>query len=599
MDSPNPQNPQVPQDPRLDWQQTESGLVLPSDMARLGDVDPSMLRALIGQSALSMPGVNEELDTSDPDTFRMLAEAAKRMFIGDSNVPASSKDRARISTSYETAEVGKAYPIPTMEAVKRAGIKPEGAGGAPLRRLERFVRKVGVIYFGNTENFTNQDERRAKANKLFMELMHNKESTGPDELIRALFARESPDRPGVWIDIHDPNKTYNAAQVAQARQQWFQDPSAFAAAFWYEIHKSAHELQFTETIKRTFELVNEAAKRRQYSFEGGPFTDRDIAGLILGIGYAHKGQHLSFRHLYYEINAKGEYEYRGVDAVKLIQEMAAKIRSYELSGFSAVDIANLTTIVETALETTIDKAEEPTSVEFIKSQFILQRAAMIISILRYGSNVNPEGDDAGALALRDKLGARGLLSMPPVRFNKETGQLFLDGQPLRTGGTALAEKNWEKVAAITDVACELFPNLKYIDQKELSILNASNYYFLEAERQKWIDTFGNLEGFDEQAALSRIRRENIKITKDSKASLSPANPEDRGKLKQLRRRQRSDARKVKRKRVRNNNEQLKAGRKQRKQQEWEQALIDARNRRREEYRRQQEQQQNNGDPDNA
>lgn len=453
--------------------------------AKLAEFLSAQARSGVGQA---LGTGNEELadpDSSDPQTFEDVALATQTMFVEGTNLPASSKDARRIAKNYQEAG-GDRFPIPTMYAVKASEKKHDKENGtgvyAPVSRFERAVRKLGVLGYRTNEDIFNENAQRSIMNKKAMELMNELQGTGNDSQIRALYSTEV--RPGVWQNLHT-GEEFSAADVAEARKYWFQDVSHFAAAFWYEINKSASETEFNATLQRTFELLNEAVSRPNYSSAGARFSDRDIAGILLGVGYAWKATHLSLKHLDYGINKDGLYEYRGVKTIKLIQEMSTKFRAYEMAGFSPVDIANLAFTTEQALQASIEFKDRPTSPEFIKSQFILQRAAKIVSDMRYASTVDPEGDDASAQNFRQLMSARGMLTRPAIRIGKEDKQIYLDGQPLRAGASAVAGAGWDQIAGFTDAACFLFPNLKYISREEASPLDKISPVRVERARQDW------------------------------------------------------------------------------------------------------------------
>lgn len=506
---------------------------------------------LAQQNVAMSLGINQDeqpLDSSDLQTFEDVALASQTMFTEGTNIPKSSKDAPRISADYESAGNGS-FPIPTMHALKASekSKDKENKLNRPLTRTERVIRKIGVLGYRANEDIFNGNANRSSMNKKAMELMNELQATGNDSQIRALYATEI--RPGLWKNLHT-GEEFNAADIAEARKYWFQDPSHFAAAFWYEINKSASEDEFTNTLQRTFELINEAISRPSYSFDGVRFSDRDVAGLLLGVGYAWKATHLSLKHLDYGINSEGLYEYRGVKAVKLIQEMSTKFRAHEMSGFSPVDIANLAFITENALQASIDYIHNPTSPEFIKSQFILQRAAKIVSDMRYVSTVDPEGEDSNILREREIMGQRGMLTRPAIRIGSKDKQIYFDGQPLRAGSAAMAGAGWDQVAGFTDVACFLFPNLKYMSREELSTLDKNAVARVDKEREKWLDLYGSLDDFDEEEAEKRAKLKSIGIIKDKDEPLSSR--EKKKKRKQHRRSIKDGRREL----VRKNNQDL-------------------------------------------
>jgi hypothetical protein len=512
--------------------------------------------------AQSLQGGEQQLDTSDSAVFDQVALASKTLFVEGTNLPTTSKDRGRIAPDYDHA-VNGCYPIPTMREVR--GVQEELA---PVNMLERVVRRAGVSAYLTLEEFVNENQKRSNFNKKAMELMNELQGTGNDSQIRGLFAKEV--RPGVWVNIHS-GEEFSAADVADARRKWFQDPSHFAAAFWYEIHKSASEDEFNFTLERTFEMLNEAASRRGQTFAGVRFSNRDIAGILLGVGYAHKGIHQTLKHLNAGVNSEGLWEYRGVKGIKLLTELSTKLRPHEVANLSPIDVGNIAFITQNALMASVEYKNNPKSPEFIKSQYILQRAAKLISDMRYASTVDPEGSDAEALKFRQELQSRGLLSRPAIRIGRDDGLLYLDGQPLRSGASSLSSAGWEQVAGFTDVACELFPNIKYIDRSELTTLDRTAERAVEKAKQAWIKEHGSLTGFNEEDVIKYQALKAAEIIKTK--NMAPGYR----RTKKLRRQHRRNLNDKRSEMIDKNNRDLKETREQRRAREraeW----LDPRNR---------------------
>jgi len=334
-----------------------------------------------------------------------------------------------------------------------------------------------------------------------MELLQELMSTGDDSQIRKLFSTEVS--PGVWESIHEPvsgkvdkngikrRESVSASLVKEARKFWMNDVSSFAAAFWYELNKSTSEQQFSKTIQKGMELINEARSRSLMRIEGLPFIDGDVIGLLKGVGFIHAAEHLSLKHADWGLNDRGEFAYRGISAIPYLQELSTRKKPHEIAMYSPIDVANLAKITDIALNTSIEFKDQPQSQEFKESQYLLQRAAYIVSNLRYpmpGGQEDEKGNlQPGSSRMSQEQQLRNSLlgnrAKPAVSIDKD-GKVTLETQQIRTGSASMSTAMWEQIAQRTDVASYLFPNIKYIKREDYSTLDETIKSAKEGEIQK-------------------------------------------------------------------------------------------------------------------
>lgn len=398
------------------------------------------------------------------------------------------------------------YGIPTYQGTKRGGIfgsQEEADWQAPknpddnLSRFERMVRKAGAMGYVFAEDFSSTNLEQSRNNKKAMDLLNEMQGTGPDDQIRKLFARRNPDT-GQWLDIYT-GKEVVEADVRDARSLWMKTPAEMQAAIWYEITKVKSEGEFNMVLDRAFELCNEAAGSsrsnlvRTFTREPVAFSEESIYGIWKGLGFMHKANHLTFKHINFGVNKDpnspnyGQFDWSGFNAVEFITELSTKFKSYEMSGFSAIDAANISFMTEEALNISLEYRDRPASPEFKKAQYILSRIAAITNELRAGTpnvGVDPTDDDLRGLAAQSartiqQTQAQGLQAAAQgarqadmyrkesVKWDPKQNRYVYVGAYMdpRTGGAAAVAGQWKKTAAFVDIASDIFPNIKYQDDE--------------------------------------------------------------------------------------------------------------------------------------
>ncbi len=239
------------------------------------------------------------------------AEAYK----GNANDPNSRRNRARNGLEDRNI-LSRERGVSRVGGLQKAGVTDNQSAQTARwkRRLGRTLSPVGRVL-----NSGDLEAKRSALTKKQAELREQKTGYGPDDSVRAFYAKKGDD--GLWRSSTS-GKVFSDLDVQKANSLYGRGAglSASQAAINYELGKAGNDSEYNKFLAETPAML----EKKGYNHD-------EINGIMKGVGYANQAKRLDLKHSSFSKNEDTGLWKRRIDYATMSQDAAENFGSYPIS----------------------------------------------------------------------------------------------------------------------------------------------------------------------------------------------------------------------------------------------------------------------------